>query len=85
LGRPFTQVRNGYSREHDGAGLGLSLVKGLVELHEGAMMIESALGEGTVVTISLPVAGPSRAAPQDQANVIQLNNEVADGQARKIA
>ena len=53
------QVRNDYTREHDGAGLGLSLVKGLVELHEGSMMIESAPGEGTVVTISLPVAGPA--------------------------
>jgi cell cycle sensor histidine kinase DivJ len=86
LGRPFTQVRNDYTRDHDGAGLGLSLVKGLVELHEGAMMIESAPGEGTVVTISLPVAGPPRAVAQDQGNVIQLkNDEVADGQARKIA
>jgi cell cycle sensor histidine kinase DivJ len=87
LGRPFSQVRNDYTREHDGAGLGLSLVKGLVELHEGSMMIESAPGEGTVVTISLPVAGPAgRPAPQDGAQVIQLkNDEGADGQARKIA
>jgi cell cycle sensor histidine kinase DivJ len=87
LGRPFSQVRNDYTREYDGAGLGLSLVKGLVELHEGSMMIESAPGEGTVVTISLPVAGPSgRSKAQDGAQVIQLNNdEGADGQARKIA
>jgi two-component system, cell cycle sensor histidine kinase DivJ len=87
LGRPFSQVRNDYTREYDGAGLGLSLVKGLVELHEGSMMIESAPGEGTVVTISLPVAGPSgRSKPQDGAQVIQLKNDGdADGQARKIA
>lgn len=86
LGKPFTQVRNDLTREFDGAGLGLSLVKGLVELHEGSMMIESAPGEGTVVTVSLPVAGPSGRAAQTGGNVIQLNNdEVADGQARKIA
>jgi two-component system, cell cycle sensor histidine kinase DivJ len=86
IGRPFTQVRNDYTREYDGAGLGLSLVKGLVELHQGSMMIESAPGEGTVVTISLPVAGPARTEAQHAGNVIQLNNdEVADGQARKIA
>ena len=30
IGQPFTQVRNDYTREHEGAGLGLSLVKGLV-------------------------------------------------------
>jgi cell cycle sensor histidine kinase DivJ len=86
LGRPFTQVRNDLTREYDGAGLGLSLVKGLVELHQGSMMIESAPGEGTVVTVSLPIAGPSGRSARDAGNVIQLNNdEVADGQARKIA
>lgn len=87
LGRPFTQVRNDYTREYDGAGLGLSLVKGLVALHEGSMTIESAPGEGTVVTISLPVAGPSgRRTGGDAANVIRLrNDEGADGQVRKIA
>ena len=86
LGMPFTQVRNDLTREYDGAGLGLSLVKGLVELHEGSMMIESAPGEGTVVTVSLPIAGPSGRYAREVGNVIQLNNdEVADGQARKIA
>ena len=74
-------MRNDYTREYDGAGLGLSLVKGLVALHDGSMMIESAPGEGTVVTISLPVAGPAaRNAAGDGARVIQLkNDEVADG------
>ena len=42
----------------EGAGLGLSLVKGLVALHHGTMAIESVPGEGTTVTISLPVDGP---------------------------
>lgn len=86
LGRPFTQVRNDYTREYDGAGLGLSLVKGLVALHDGSMMIESAPGEGTLVTISLPVAGPAMRPADDEASVIPLSkDEVADGQARKIA
>lgn len=58
IGQPFTQVRNDFTRQFDGAGLGLSLVKGLVELHEGEMKIESAPGEGTIVTVSLPVEGP---------------------------
>jgi len=62
LGRPFTQVQNEYTRQFEGTGLGLSLVKGLVTLHEGTMSIESAVGEGTTVTISLPVAGPSKPA-----------------------
>jgi len=60
LGRPFTQVQNDYTRQFEGAGLGLSLVKGLVGLHEGTMTIDSTLGEGTTVTITLPLEGPAR-------------------------
>ncbi|MBX3575877.1 MAG: HAMP domain-containing histidine kinase [Rhizobiaceae bacterium] len=60
LGQPFMQVQNDYTRQFEGTGLGLSLVKGLVALHDGTMSIESALGEGTTVSISLPVFGPKR-------------------------
>ena len=66
LGDPFFQVKNGYDRSFEGAGLGLSLVRGLVGLHEGALRLESACGVGTRVTATLPRA-PSlnarRAAP----------------------
>lgn len=58
LGQPFVQVQNDYTRRFEGAGLGLSLVKGLVTLHEGTMSIESVPGEGTIVSISVPVDGP---------------------------
>mgnify|MGYP001178336379 FL=1 len=61
IGRPFTQIHNDFTRQFDGAGLGLSLVKGLVRLHEGEMTIESAPGQGTTVTVLLPVAGPKGA------------------------
>jgi cell cycle sensor histidine kinase DivJ len=54
------QIQNDYTRRFEGTGLGLSLVKGLVALHEGTMSIESAPGEGTTVTIGLPVNGPKR-------------------------
>ena len=86
LGQPFTQLRNDYTREYEGAGLGLSLVKGLVALHDGSMMVESAPGEGTIVTISLPIAGPSGRALSEKSAVIQLkNDEGHDGQIKKIA
>lgn len=58
LGKPFMQIQSDYTRRFEGTGLGLSLVKGLVALHEGTMSIESMPGEGTTVTISLPVNGP---------------------------
>lgn len=56
LGQPFVQVHNDYTRQFQGTGLGLSLVKGLVRLHGGSMSIESAPGLGTTVTVGLPAA-----------------------------
>ncbi|MFI0847703.1 sensor histidine kinase [Mesorhizobium sp. IMUNJ 23232] len=61
LGQPFAQVQNDYTRQFEGTGLGLALVKGLVALHEGTMWIDSAFGKGTTVTISLPIDGPAGA------------------------
>jgi signal transduction histidine kinase len=54
--QPFTQVDGSLSRSHEGTGLGLPLAKRLVELHDGTLSIESALGEGTSVTVSLPIS-----------------------------
>ncbi len=54
IGQPFMQVSNDYTRQFEGTGLGLCLVQGLVELHGGAMSIESAPGLGTAVTVTLP-------------------------------
>ena len=58
LGTPFAQVQNDYTREFEGTGLGLAVVKGLVSLHDGSMSIDSAIGSGTTVTIGLPIEGP---------------------------
>lgn len=56
LGRPFEQVENAQTRAKEGTGLGLALVKSLAHLHGGEAVIQSALGEGTMVTIRLPHA-----------------------------
>jgi cell cycle sensor histidine kinase DivJ len=55
IGRPFFQARAAYDRRHDGTGLGLSIVRGLVELHGGDVNITSRIGEGTRVTVRLPL------------------------------
>jgi len=57
IGEPFFQAHTDYDRHFEGAGLGLSLVRGLVGLHGGAIFIQSAQGAGTRVTVRLPIAG----------------------------
>jgi signal transduction histidine kinase len=66
LMQPFAQIDNVYQRKYQGAGLGLTLVRALAELHGGRVRLESAPGRGTTVTVSLPegrVVGEDAAAP----------------------
>lgn len=53
----FYQVNpDSYLGENKGAGIGLNLVKELVELHRGQISVESARDKGTIFKVSLPVA-----------------------------
>lgn len=54
LGKPYEQAGDAKGRAL-GTGLGLSLVRGLSQLHGGEMIIESRLGAGTSVTVRMPV------------------------------
>ncbi|MGH6962186.1 MAG: sensor histidine kinase, partial [Dongiaceae bacterium] len=51
---PFGQVENIMTRTHAGTGLGLPLCKSLIELHGGRLVLESTVGSGTSVRITLP-------------------------------
>ena len=62
LGRPYEQAGDAGQRAR-GTGLGLSLVRAFAELHGGAMALESTLGEGTAVTVRLPVVKADRRPP----------------------
>ena len=57
VGEAYFQARASYDDRHDGSGLGLSIVKGLVRLHGGDIDIRSRVGEGTTVSVRLPVDG----------------------------
>jgi len=54
LGQPFEQIATDAALAKEGTGLGLALVRSLAELHGGDMVIESEIGQGTKVTITLP-------------------------------
>ena len=43
----------------EGTGLGLSVVRGIVEGHKGTISVESVVGEGTIFRIRLPLASPA--------------------------
>jgi PAS domain S-box-containing protein len=66
---PFRQADSGHARRHDGTGLGLAICDRLVRLHGGALSLASAVGRGTVVTVTLPA---SRSLPGESGTVMPL-------------
>jgi signal transduction histidine kinase len=55
---PFYQVNGGTTRKFGGMGIGLTVVKQVVEAHQGRVEIESAVGQGTRVLLRLPIVIP---------------------------
>ncbi|MFD1625454.1 ATP-binding protein [Azospirillum griseum] len=60
---PFHQVDNSHTRRYAGTGLGLPLVKSLVEMQEGRFLLTSAVGRGTTATILFPISRLRRPPP----------------------
>ncbi|HEX7920220.1 MAG TPA: ATP-binding protein [Bradyrhizobium sp.] len=79
IGDPFFQAGKTYQRRHEGTGLGLSIVKGLVGLHNGEMNVESKVGEGTVVSVALPLSFTPPAAVEPSSNVSTLKPALRSG------
>lgn len=52
---PFMRIQNTDKSEQEGTGLGLPLAKALTELHNGTMIVTSALGQGTLIELNFPV------------------------------
>lgn len=53
----FRQIESTYTKTQQGVGLGLSIVKGLVDLMEGSISVESEPGKGSIFTVIIPIAG----------------------------
>ena len=51
----FYQADTSLTRSHEGSGIGLALVKDIVEIHDGTITVESKLGEGALFTFVLPL------------------------------
>jgi len=71
----FTQVDSSSTRRYNGAGLGLTISKGLVELMNGRISVESQLGKGSIFTFNIPLhksRPPTHRQPQMQLQLQQL-------------
>jgi signal transduction histidine kinase len=60
LFQPFVQIDSSLSRRYEGTGLGLALVRRIVELHEGSVSFESEVGKGSRFTVALPAIRQKR-------------------------
>ncbi|WP_410509533.1 CHASE4 domain-containing protein [Methanosarcina hadiensis] len=57
LFKPFSQIDSSSSKKYQGTGLGLALVKEIVQLHGGTVWFESEVGKGSIFGFSLPLYG----------------------------
>ncbi len=74
---PFEQVDGTHSRNFEGTGLGLTLTKRLVDMHGGQITVESAQGEGSCFTFTLPIETELPTQP-----LLPVTTDVADRQER---
>ena len=68
LFEPFTQEKQGARTQYEGTGLGMSIVKELIEKMNGAITVESVLGEGSAFTVTLPFEIDKHPSAQAAAN-----------------
>ena len=59
LFKPFIQIDSALNRKYEGTGLGLALVKQIVELHSGRVELTSELGVGSCFTVEFPINNPA--------------------------
>nr|WP_321463353.1 PAS domain-containing sensor histidine kinase [uncultured Cohaesibacter sp.] len=96
LGKPFVQAENSLQRRFEGTGIGLSIVHGLANLQNGQLSIDSELGIGTTVKVTLPVdmlKGGTKSRDIASEPVIAINKhapetalgEIAEGVANAVS
>jgi len=78
LFQSFVQIDSKLSRGYEGTGLGLALVKNLVELHNGSVSVESGAGKGSVFTVSIPLM------LEEQTKEVQQHNIAGFENAKKV-
>ncbi|MDD3313307.1 MAG: ATP-binding protein [Pseudodesulfovibrio sp.] len=89
----FTQVDGTYTRRHQGTGLGLGIVKNLVDQMNGTIVVDSEEGQGTTMYVTLQLGLPERGQqlPKQERQTLQMHPEnlsilvVEDDRVNQIA
>ncbi len=82
LFQPFVQLDSSLSRQYEGIGLGLTLVKQIVELHGGKVSLESEIDLGSCFTLELP---DSCVVPMLEPNLSMSRSSLGSDPALEIA
>ena len=69
----FYQVDGDQNREHEGTGIGLSLIKELTELHKGKISVKSKEGEGSTFSVQLPL-GKEHLTPKEIIEAVEQSD-----------
>jgi PAS domain S-box-containing protein len=75
LFQAFVQIDSSLNRQYSGTGLGLALVRRIVDLHNGTVTVSSTVGEGSCFTVRLPYVGVS--APLSPSSTVSQREEQA--------
>lgn len=75
----FVQVDRSLTRNHEGSGIGLSIVKALVELHGGTIYASSHIGHGTEIIIHIPCE-----LVEEEDNLNSMSNSTEKNNVEKI-
>jgi|GEM_PF-1201049 len=71
----FVQLDKTFTRQREGSGMGLLIVKMIVKLHNGWITVKSEPGEGSEFIVTLPVLDSEKFESQHQANIIKYSSE----------
>jgi PAS domain S-box-containing protein len=72
----FAQVDKSFTRQHEGSGIGLALVKSLVDMHSGSIEVISKLGEGSEFIIVIPISEVGEVIVEDEISHVSSGDTV---------